>query len=118
AALEDPMNADPAFLRCRIRHLMLPVLEAQTGPGAARRLARFATLAAEDDAYLQARAEEAARRLRLPEQGWDLVGLQALELPLRRRALQHLITERVGPLDGERLEAALNALATRGRCEL
>jgi len=117
-AVDDPMNADLTFLRCRIRHRMLPQLEALTDAGVALRLARFAALATEDDAYLQTHAEEALRRLTLPEGAWDRVGLMALEAPVRRRALHHLIAQHIGPLDGERLDAALRALATGGRCEL
>jgi tRNA(Ile)-lysidine synthase len=118
AAIDDPMNADLTFLRCRVRHRMLPVLEELTDVGVARRLARFAALAAEDDAYLQERAEAALRRLALDAGEADRVGLLALEPPIRRRALHHFIAEVAGPLDGERLDAAVHALSTGKRCEL
>lgn len=118
AALVDPMNADPAFLRCRIRHRMLPVLDGVTDAGVARRLARFSTLAGEDDAYLQTQAVAALDRLGLEEGTWDRVGLRALAGPLRRRALHALVERVAGPLGGERLEAALEVLETGGRCEL
>jgi tRNA(Ile)-lysidine synthase len=54
-AWEDPHNLDPRFTRARIRHLVLPVLEEQLGPGVAAALARTADslqadLAALDDA--------------------------------------------------------------------
>jgi tRNA(Ile)-lysidine synthase len=39
--LDDPSNADPRFLRSRVRHQLLPALE-QTFPGARRRLATLA----------------------------------------------------------------------------
>ena len=38
----DPHNADPRFLRSRVRHTVLPVLEAELGPGVAATLARTA----------------------------------------------------------------------------
>ena len=38
----DPQNADPRFLRSRVRHTVLPVLEAELGPGVAATLARTA----------------------------------------------------------------------------
>ncbi|WP_157416948.1 tRNA lysidine(34) synthetase TilS [Nocardioides sp. Iso805N] len=38
----DPHNADPRFLRARVRHDVLPVLERELGPGVAATLARTA----------------------------------------------------------------------------
>ncbi len=38
----DPHNADPRFTRSRVRHAVLPVLEAELGPGVAAALARTA----------------------------------------------------------------------------
>ena len=47
----DPANADPRFLRSRVRHELLPALEAQLGPGVAAALARTAAqLRADADA--------------------------------------------------------------------
>jgi tRNA(Ile)-lysidine synthase len=37
---EDPHNSDPRFVRSRIRHTVLPVLERELGPGVAAALAR------------------------------------------------------------------------------
>jgi tRNA(Ile)-lysidine synthase len=45
---DDPHNADPAFVRARVRHHVLPVLEAELGPGVAAALARTAGLLAAD----------------------------------------------------------------------
>ncbi len=39
---EDPQNADPRFLRSRVRHTVLPLLERELGPGVAQALARTA----------------------------------------------------------------------------
>jgi tRNA(Ile)-lysidine synthase len=39
---QDPHNADPRFLRSRVRHTVLPVLEREVGPGVAETLARTA----------------------------------------------------------------------------
>ncbi len=39
---EDPHNSDPRFVRARIRHTVLPVLERELGPGVAAALARTA----------------------------------------------------------------------------
>lgn len=40
----DPHNIDPAYARSRVRHTVLPVLEAELGPGIAHALARTAEL--------------------------------------------------------------------------
>jgi len=37
---DDPWNADPAYARARVRAAVLPVLEAELGPGIAEALAR------------------------------------------------------------------------------
>ena len=40
----DPHNADPRYARVRVRHAVLPVLEAELGPGVGAALARTAAL--------------------------------------------------------------------------
>jgi tRNA(Ile)-lysidine synthase len=58
----DPSNADPAFLRNRVRAELLPLLD-RLRPGAVDSIARFASLAADDDALLdEVAAAELARR--------------------------------------------------------
>lgn len=44
----DPHNDDPAYTRSRVRHRVLPMLEAELGPGIVDALARTAELARED----------------------------------------------------------------------
>lgn len=55
----DPHNFDETFARVRVRKNIMPLLEEQLGPGIAQALARTASQAAEDDAFLthQALAE-------------------------------------------------------------
>lgn len=45
---DDPHNADPRFARVRVRQTVLPVLEAELGPGIADALARTAAQLRED----------------------------------------------------------------------
>jgi tRNA(Ile)-lysidine synthase len=52
----DPANADPRFTRVRVRRSVLPVLEAELGPGVAAALARTAQQAAADVDALDALA--------------------------------------------------------------
>jgi tRNA(Ile)-lysidine synthase len=55
---DDPGNADHRFTRSRIRHGVIPILEAELGPGVVEALARSAAILSEDDAALEARAAE------------------------------------------------------------
>lgn len=58
----DPSNEDPAHLRNRVRHELLPLLE-QLRPGAVSGINRFSRLAADDDDLLDAlAAAELTRR--------------------------------------------------------
>jgi len=59
----DPQNEDRAFLRVRVRHDVLPALEAALGPGVAEALARTAEQLREDAAALDAMAGEVVEDL-------------------------------------------------------
>ncbi|MGN6324584.1 tRNA lysidine(34) synthetase TilS [Pseudolysinimonas sp.] len=59
----DPHNDDPAFARVRVRTTVLPLLEAELGPGVTDALARTAEQLREDNAALDAFAEEVAEDL-------------------------------------------------------
>jgi tRNA(Ile)-lysidine synthase len=54
----DPHNDDPSYTRVRIRREVLPVLEAQMGPGVAEALARTAEHLQDDNEVLDAIADE------------------------------------------------------------
>jgi tRNA(Ile)-lysidine synthase len=54
----DPQNAEPAFSRVRVRANVLPLLEAELGPGVSEALARTATQLTNDADYLDALAAE------------------------------------------------------------
>ncbi|WP_035811976.1 tRNA lysidine(34) synthetase TilS [Jiangella gansuensis] len=97
-AWEDPHNADPAYARARVRHRVLPVLEAELGPGVADALARTADLLRADADALDTQAADAlaaviGREPRPPE-GYQLPVDHLVKLPpavrwrvLRRAAI-------------------------------
>src|SRR5512145_391412 len=97
------MNADPSFLRTRIRQGALPALTAAAGPQVVERLASFARSAVRDEQLLSAMAQRARDRLTLEGGGLDAVGLRALEEPLRARVLASLLEEQSIPVDSELL---------------
>jgi len=104
----DPSNDDPAYLRNRIRHEVVPLLE-RVRPGASVRIADFARLAADDDALLDELAGvELERRHIGDEIDWREPPVRALA----RRVLRLAIGE-PSP-SAERIEALLDA-ASGGR---
>ena len=80
----DPHNADPSYTRVRVRHAVLPLLEAELGPGVAVSLARTADLLRADMEYLDALAADALAALpRL-----EVAALAELATPIRTRVLR------------------------------
>lgn len=114
---EDPMNADPAFLRVRVRRELLPALGALAGADPTARLAAFAAEAAEDEAFLSGLADAALARL-AGEDGWDAVAVRALAGPLRRRLLVRLLEDRGVLASQARLAEAERVVREGGRSEL
>lgn len=84
---EDPQNTDPRFVRSRVRHAVLPLLEAELGPGVAAALARTGEMLREDLAALDALAEgeHAARDF---VAGEDIGGLEVLPRAVLTRLLR------------------------------
>ncbi|CAN5276460.1 tRNA lysidine(34) synthetase TilS [soil metagenome] len=84
---EDPHNLDPAYTRVRVRETVLPLLEAELGPGIAANLARTADLTRADVDHLDDladRAWEAMAELGVEE-------LDAMPVPIRTRVLRRAI---------------------------
>ncbi|MGM7666902.1 tRNA lysidine(34) synthetase TilS [Microbacterium sp. A93] len=82
---EDPANADPAYLRSRIRTRVLPALEDPDhglGPGLSAALARSADIAAEDAAALEAWAGREFDRLREEREPGEAPGLRPASGPV------------------------------------
>jgi len=79
--VDDPSNADPRFRRNRIRHELLPLLDAIAERDVAAVIARQAALVADDVAYL-----DAASTAIDPT---DARALARAPLPLARRAIRN-----------------------------
>ncbi|RKH56666.1 tRNA lysidine(34) synthetase TilS [Corallococcus llansteffanensis] len=108
--VRDPMNADPALFRTRVRTGALPALDEAAGFSTVEHLANFARLAAEDEALLARLADASWERLSLPGGGLDAVGLRALEPPLQRRVLARLLGMAGLRVDHATLERGLDAV--------
>jgi tRNA(Ile)-lysidine synthase len=120
---EDPSNADPLFLRNRVRHELMPYLESRFNPRIGETLARSAALLADEADLLGSLAgglyDRAARR---EGEGVSLsrAGLAAAPPALRRLAVRRAVDE-TGGLRGvsatlvERLLALAGSAAPSGR---
>lgn len=84
----DPANADPAYTRSRVRHRILPVLEAELGPGVAEALARSAEALRADAEALDDLAARAAADVRTDDGDLDAASLAALPAAVRTRVLR------------------------------
>jgi tRNA(Ile)-lysidine synthase len=116
--VKDPMNADPALFRTRVRSEVLPALHRAAGFDTTEHLATFARLAAEDEALLTGLAQGAWTRLTLPDGGLDAVGLRALEPPLLRRVIARLLGEAGARVDHATLERARDRVLRGGSLPL
>lgn len=111
---DDPHNADPRFLRVRVRRELLPLAEEILGPGVAEALSRTAALAADDDSALTALAAEALRAALVDEEPAALSaeGIRGLPRAVRHRVVKAWLA-RVGvPAPSAVHVASVAALAT------
>lgn len=81
---DDPQNADERFTRVRVRHTVLPVLDAELGPGIVDALARTASLVRDDDDALDLLATGMAHQV----VGDNPVSFTATDVASRPRALR------------------------------
>jgi len=92
---DDPHNDDPRFTRVRVRSTVLPMLEAELGPGIAQALARTAGLARQDADALEEWAERAFGDCALSDtdEGVRLAvqGLEGLPAAVRQRVLRKAV---------------------------
>lgn len=95
----DPHNADPRFARVRVRETVLPVLEAELGPGIAEALARTADQAREDaDAFAEMIAETIEDIVEHAEAGISvsIAALAANPAALRHRIIRTVVAAEFG----------------------
>jgi tRNA(Ile)-lysidine synthase len=112
----DPHNDDPRFTRSRVRHVVMPTLEAELGPGVAAALARTADGLQEDLAALDGWAAALHAELASPD-GLPAGRLAAAPDAVRRRVLR-LAVVAAGSPPGElfrRHVLAVDALLTSWR---
>jgi tRNA(Ile)-lysidine synthase len=88
AAWQDPHNDDPTFARVRVRNRVLPVLEAELGPGIAAALARSARLLGHDADLFDNLAEDLFNRASTGLGALDAGVLRAAPAALRSRVIR------------------------------
>ena len=96
---QDPQNADPVFTRVRVRHTVLPLLEAELGPSVAEALARTAEQLREDATALDAMTEEVAEDLADHADGgisFPVAALAANPAALRHRLIRFAVSAEFG----------------------
>ncbi len=111
---QDPQNADPAYTRSRVRSRVLPLMEAELGPGVAESLSRTARLARDDADLLDSLAGAAH-----PEaETLDCDLLAATPAALRRRVIRSWLIARGAREPGYAHVAAVEELVTAWRGQL
>jgi len=95
---DDPSNRDLSIPRNRVRHELIAYLEREFNPGINRVLAREASLARDDEDYLQRQAIDLAGKIVLATTGGqteiDAVALRSLHPALASRVARQALTSR------------------------
>ena len=120
---EDPSNADPSLRRNRVRHELLPYLEASFNPALRAALARAAGLLADEAAHLRTEAEALLDEIARPDgDAWvlDRRGLGAAPTAVARVAIRQALVRtgglaRIGAVHVERILALARAADSSGR---
>ncbi len=96
---DDPHNLDPAYARVRVRERVLPVLEAELGPGVAEALARTAEQAREDADAFQHQIDEFIEDICEPAEAGIAISVAALAAnpaALRQRVIRFVVLAEFG----------------------
>ena len=96
---DDPHNVDRGYARVRVRERVLPVLEAELGPGIAEALARTAEQLREDDEAFSEQIDEFIEEICEPSEAGIAVSVGALTAnpaALRQRIIRHVVLSEFG----------------------
>jgi len=96
---DDPWNSDPSYTRVRVRQTVLPMLEAELGPGIALALARTATTLREDAEALDAQVLEFVEEICEPAEAGIAISAPALAAnpaALRQRVIRFVVESEFG----------------------
>jgi tRNA(Ile)-lysidine synthase len=108
--MEDPTNADPKFLRNRLRMKVLPLLERELNPSVRDALARAAEGLAIDDEFLTVEARKAlvsVTTARFPFEAWDRTAFTSLHPALKRRLVAGMLETRVPRWEARQVDRCL-----------
>lgn len=98
---DDPHNEDLRYTRVKVRARVLPMLEAELGPGVAEALARTAALARDDADAIEKWAESAFQNCALSDIDGSVTlavqGLEDLPRAVRRRVLRRAAIDAGAP---------------------
>jgi tRNA(Ile)-lysidine synthase len=117
---EDESNQDTLFLRNRVRHVVLPLIEAALNPKVKEAICRFADIAGEENRHMEDLAEQALGDIMDDSCALRASDLAGIDLALRRRAIRSWLSiAGVAPegMDFDTVER-IDALATAGRGSL
>ncbi|MFT3798033.1 tRNA lysidine(34) synthetase TilS [Microbacterium sp.] len=96
---DDPHNLDRHYLRVRVRQDVMPVLEAELGPGIAEALARTADQLREDSQAFAEMIDEIIEDIVEPAEAGIAVSVPALAAnppALRHRIIRHVVASEFG----------------------
>jgi tRNA(Ile)-lysidine synthase len=93
--VEDPSNRDPRFERVRIRHQLLPVLEAED-PAIRHHLADLADQARESARVSELRSQRLLRKIDAQQNALRCLPLKMADVAARRGALRRWIEQQTG----------------------
>jgi len=107
----DPQNSDRNFLRPRVRHDVLPLLEEALGPGVPEALARTADLLREDNDFLEGLAEDAVAAV-ATDNGLGTDALEELPPVIVSRVIRAAVSSVTGEALSHAHTTAVMALVT------
>ncbi len=116
---EDESNLDRRFLRNRVRHELLPLLEREYNSNIRQRLNERAEISRAEEAYWEEVVNEALKKVRAGESQLSLGEFGELAVAVQGRVLKRLLEEHKIACDSQHIEAVRrSALGEVSRVEL